>query len=254
MLTEFVQLAARRLLPKSWAFSERMRRYVESMSKGKVVSGPFAGMRYVTESTGSVFLPKILGTYELELTSDIEQAIAKGYERVIVVGAAEGYYAVGYLFRSAASTVFAFEATEQGRELMHQLATRNNVLDRLDIRGFCDVGALQAVLQNTGNPLVIVDIEGGEAFVLDPLRVPELSHSTIIVEVHEFAVPGMEKLIRERFSNTHNVRAVDARSRQRADFPMSLPTSLATRGDAAIAFCMNEARPAGMVWLVMTPA
>ena len=60
-----------------------------------VTSGPFAGMRYIDASFGSAYIPKLLGTYEQELSNVLAGIIAKRPKAVVDVGAAEGYYAVG---------------------------------------------------------------------------------------------------------------------------------------------------------------
>jgi hypothetical protein len=38
---------------------------------GTIIAGPFAGMRYIREATGSAFGPKLLGTYEKEISEPI---------------------------------------------------------------------------------------------------------------------------------------------------------------------------------------
>src|SRR5215208_3855790 len=61
----------------------------------KVLSGIFAGMRYVRDAVGGQLYPKLLGTYELELVPVIQALNRKRVARIVDVGAAEGYYAVG---------------------------------------------------------------------------------------------------------------------------------------------------------------
>jgi hypothetical protein len=61
-----------------------------------VRDGPFAGMIY-PESTVKVrnLIPKMIASYEDELTPWIEEAVAKNYPTIVNVGSADGYYAVG---------------------------------------------------------------------------------------------------------------------------------------------------------------
>lgn len=62
---------------------------------GVILSGPFKGLMYPRESVGSAWAPKLLGTYESELSPTIERIVSGGYRSVVDIGAAEGYYAVG---------------------------------------------------------------------------------------------------------------------------------------------------------------
>src|ERR1700686_4848787 len=71
--------------------------YLWRASAGVVQSGPFKGMRLSDQTTwGDGDLgAKILGCYEQELWPHLEGARRGAYRRVINVGCAEGYYAVG---------------------------------------------------------------------------------------------------------------------------------------------------------------
>src|SRR5438105_426555 len=66
-----------------------------------VLDGPFRGLRYPSASSlHSGLLPKLLGTYEAELHGPIEHLLkSRTYGAVVDVGAAEGYYAVGFALR-----------------------------------------------------------------------------------------------------------------------------------------------------------
>ena len=61
----------------------------------RVLQGPFAGMNYLNRSHNSEFVPKLLGSYEAELSEVLEQIIAHDYRLIVDVGFAERYYAVG---------------------------------------------------------------------------------------------------------------------------------------------------------------
>ena len=72
-----------------------------------IAAGPFAKMKYSFESHGSSIVPKLVGSYEAPLESWIEEAIKNGYNRIIDIGCAEGYYAVGLAFREASPIIYA---------------------------------------------------------------------------------------------------------------------------------------------------
>lgn len=67
----------------------------------RILAGPFRGMKYIENSHGSAYLPKILGSYEKELHKFIPRIVEEEYELILDIGAAEGYYAVGlsYLYK-----------------------------------------------------------------------------------------------------------------------------------------------------------
>ena len=101
-----------------WILSPRLRsiyqaepdRAVLEELKWKVAAGPFAGMRYITRSCGSKLAPKVIGCYERELHPAIENAIRGDYQRIIDIGCAEGYYAVGLAWRKSSPRKQDFNA------------------------------------------------------------------------------------------------------------------------------------------------
>ncbi len=123
---------------------------LQKQSQGRILGGPFRGMKYLDQSVGSVLLAKILGTYELELHSVIERICQSEYDLIIDVGAAEGYYAVGLAMRCRNSRVVAFEMEATGRDLLAQLAASNNVSKRIHIEGICTLDALTQALALLG--------------------------------------------------------------------------------------------------------
>lgn len=245
---------ARALVPKKWHVSQRLEADIVDRAGGSVVSGLFAGMRYVTQSSGSVWLPKLLGTYEHELQTYLSPLLERPFDSILVAGAAEGYYAVGFALRSRAPRVYAFEPNARARALLADLATKNNVADKIVVDAICDLSHLKRCLAAHPNTLVFVDIEGGEALLLDPEVVPELRGATIIVEVHEMAVPGVGALLRKRFFSTHNIDEPKTQVRRAEDSPRlngEVVWTNSTRG--AMEQLLSERRGCDMSWLVMIP-
>jgi hypothetical protein len=218
----------------------------------RVLAGCFAGMSYVEETVGSALIPKLLGTYERELVRVIEEIIRERFEEVIDIGAAEGYYAVGLARRLPAARVHAFEMSERGRALLSEMAMANGVADRVLIKGRCDVADLRDCLVSSRRPVVICDVEGFEATLLDPDRVPSLAHAPLLVEIHETLRPGVGQVIRTRFEITHQIEEIRQAERQIADFPFrTLYTRLLP--ERSLLDLLSEWRPQGMTWLWMRP-
>ena len=244
----------RNSLPRDWSFSEKLKRDAIHYSSGKVISGPFKEMRYVGDSSGSVWLPKLLGTYELEIQPSVEHLLAKSFDTIIVAGAAEGYYAVGFSLRSSSPVVHAFEPNPRARGLLGELARMNAVEEKIRVEGVCDLSSLNRALAGCSKALVFVDIEGGEALLLDPLMVPALSTANIVVEVHEMAVPGVGSLLIERFEKSHKIIELHTRPRQLDDYPISRGAPLMRKLTAGAALqLLSERRGCEMSWLIMSP-
>jgi Met-10+ like-protein len=216
-----------------------------------VQSGPFSGMRYIAKSHHSQLIPKWLGIYERELIGAVEEAIGLQPDTVVDVGAAEGYYAVGLALRMPQTRIIAFEMVPEARELLTNLAEINGVSDRITIRGACRSRDLAEVLENTGNTLVVCDVEGAEAYLLDPIRVPGLNRCHILVELHDIKLGGISEELRGRFSATHDIEHIWEEKRERSEFPYQtfytkmIPSSL----DVAV----SEVRAGRMAWYWMRP-
>ncbi|MDZ7779593.1 MAG: hypothetical protein U5R14_06590 [Gemmatimonadota bacterium] len=214
---------------------------------GVVQGGPFAGMTY-TRTEYSQLGPKLLGTYEQETREFVRRVIAADPPCVINVGAAEGYYAVGLLTRTRRMRVSAFERNEEGRTLMRELAELNGVADRLEIHGDCTPGALSTCLAEWPASPLLIDIEGGERHLLDPVAVPELAKCEILVEMHEFLAPGVTAQILERFEPTHSVRRIPAEERTARAIPAVAGLSASDR--VRVAF---ERSAEDQEWLWLAP-
>lgn len=214
--------------------------------------GPFRGMRYVREAVGSAHTPKVLGTYEMEIHPWICEVFHRPPPVIIDVGAAEGYYAVGFACACPGSQVVAFEMAPQGRELLALLAQLNDVSRRVQIHGKCEVADLARALEGSTRALVFMDVEGAEADLLDPQCCPALESADIIVELHEFAVPGVGNLMRTRFASTHSIEEVKAKHRGIGDAP-PLFRLLLCWWPRRLRRMMGEHRPPGMSWIRLIP-
>jgi hypothetical protein len=214
----------------------------------RVISGPFAGMRYLSKSTSGSWLAKLLGTYEMELHAVVESICQRDYALVLNVGAAEGYYTVGMARRLKTARFVAFETEEEARGLIAQLAKLNSVEKRIEIQGCCDPLTLSDVLLNARSEkiLIIMDVEGAELFLLQPELVGALVYCDILVELHEFVTSGVSTKIKSRFEKTHMIEQVWARDRSSRDLPFR-----ARPYDWYMSEALREFRPKGMSWYYM---
>jgi hypothetical protein len=211
-------------------------------------------MYYVDLAHGSEVLPKLVGTYEAELIPVIEAICRSGSDRIVDIGAAEGYYAVGMALRNPAAEIVGFEINPSARYYLRRLAGRNGVSDRVAIRGECTVDSLRAALTNSRRPAVICDCEGAEDALLDPDRIEGLRRALILVETHDGleidgqVLEGISRRLRERFEPTHDIEIIVSRPRSRDE----LPPACAALSDEEAAEAMDEGRPWAQ-WLFLEP-
>ena len=250
----------------SWLRAYRFRRWVRSSfgpiqrlvrerfySRNEapfVLTGPFQGMLYIDETVWGLVPPKWLGEYEIELTDIIEEIIHHRYSRILNIGCAEGYYAVGLALRDRICEIFAFDIDPICRAQTRRLADLNQVADRIHVRGECKHDQLSDVIK--GNTLILSDIEGDEVILLDPAKVPALRYVDLLIEIHEQAGNGgktdAEALIIDRFGRSHTIeRRVSVSRDAWIEQHKALWHERVSRDEIAMA--VNECRPSQQTWL-----
>lgn len=206
-------------------FPERMTRYeldqLTAMAvQRRIISGPFKGLRYLKQAHGSVLSAKLLGTYELELHDWWTEVFHQRFENVWVIGSGEGYYAVGLAKRMHDSNIYAFDTDPAARLATLDLALLNHVADRLTIGGTCSLDEIAE--SGRERTLIVCDIEGAENELLTALPSASLSHSDLIVEVHD-APPSTKTFDRllAHFANTHiaKIKVAELRNPQAVAWP-----------------------------------
>ncbi|TLD69946.1 hypothetical protein FEM03_14535 [Phragmitibacter flavus] len=242
----------RKIIPERFRPIGYLTHLTQKRSFNSVMNGPFAGMRYARKSQGSAYIPKLLGIYERELVSCIESLIANSPSMVVDVGAAEGYYAVGMARRLPNAKVVAFEMELSAHDTLREMSESNGVAERVSIRGKCETSDLFKLLQDEDSVAVICDVEGYEKQLLDPSVVPQLIHSTILVELHDFLVPDITQTLIDRFNTTHKISHIWQEPRSTEDFPWrTMATSLLPQ--SYLDWAVSEWRPVKMSWLWMEP-
>lgn len=210
----------------------------------EVRAGPFAGMKYYFESHGSSIVSKLVGCYEEPISRWIEEISQKRYDRIIDIGCAEGYYAVGFAYKNMARMVHAFDISSEARLMLERLSALNGVRERITVNGLCDVANLQA-LSGRGS-LVFCDAESAEHELLNPNAVPNLYYTDIIVETHDFIKAGITNDLIDRFRLSHRIEVMSDNERDWKNYQWP-----AVFTDRMKRSWSNEGRPKGMLWLRM---
>lgn len=224
------------LLPKIWAEFE-----------GTVKTGPFTGMRLVPEvcwgdgDTAS----KLMGLYEDEIQTQIKHCFVNQPDLVINVGSAEGYYAVGMARRLGCRTI-AVDTDARARSITQRTADLNSVtVETLESLAATE---LEPLLQSAVKPMMIVDCEGYEQHLMDPVLAPSLKRTTCLIESHDCFVPGITETLRTRFAATHHVTVINARGKNPWMF-----RALDRYWDLEKLILVNECRPESAKWIWITP-
>lgn len=236
------------ICPPAWHPAALAKKKLHRVARGRVLAGPFEGMRYAERSAGSAFEPKLLGTYELELRPVIERLCAAGFGLIVNVGAGEGYYAVGMATRCASARVVAFESDERARALIRRMAEMNGVRERVRVEGLCEPEALARTIPADSPCLLIVDVEGGELSLLNPETLPALKRCHVLVELHDFIRDDTSAEIESRFRHSHTIEKIRQRGRGVEDLPFRDPLL-----DRWVVRYTDEQRPVVMEWFYMRP-
>lgn len=209
-----------------------------------VKTGVCRGLRYPDrKSTGSVLVPKLLGTYESELYPVLERWISGGPDMVVDVGSAEGFYAVGLALRLPDAEIFAYDPDPAAGALFQGLASHNGVSGRIVHRGFCDAAELQNLVKGR-RALVISDCEGYEDTLFAEADPQALLSADILIEAHDFLIPGITQRMVKRLESTHNVSVITSGTgRVRTELPAGLSPMQCFVAEA-------EWRPAGQQWVI----
>lgn len=214
---------------------------------GTVQTGPFTGLKLSPEvcwgdgDTAS----KLLGLYEDELHSNIRRVLVDGSDLVVNIGAAEGYYACGMALRLGCNVV-AVDTMQRARDITAQTAELNNLT--VAVRDAVTNEELNSMLVNSKRPVLVIDCEGAEQTLLDPVTVPELAKSRILVESHDCFVPGVTEELVARFEPTHHCTVIQARGKNPWVFK-----ALDKYWDLEKLILVNECRPETAQWIWMEP-
>ena len=211
-----------------------------------VLHGPFEGLKYPPQSLLSrAGIPKLLGTYESELHPIIQGITPRQYDRIIDIGSAEGFYAVG-LARLTGTTVYGFDTEPRERALCREMARLNGLSEKIQISSWCDQGVLKAVV--SGRCLIVCDCEGYEMELFTGEVIDRLRETDLIVELHEpsgdYKARVAEKTLLNRFRNSHRPTL---HTFSRTAFDPGFVRELSSIEGASDRF-IRESRPVGQRW------
>jgi len=221
-----------------------------SLYGATVLCGPFKGLKLTTEGLLTACNSAgLLGTYEKELHPWIQELRPGKFDRILDIGAAEGYYAVGLALRTGAR-VDAYDPAPRALRLCRSMAKLNGVSSLVRTHSFCSQRTLLGL--SGQRCFILSDCEGFETSLFTDEVVRALRNCDLIVELHDGpARPGTARRILEaRFAATHRVDLVKFKPRHLGDFPqLACLEQLGADAQRAI----SEEGRWDQEWLIATP-
>ena len=213
-----------------------------------VQSGPFRGMQLPNPDffMDSRF-EKVFGAYEHELFSLISRLAEHpdAYNVLVNVGAADGFYTVGLGRILSSATVIAYEPNDAKTPVLMEAARLGGIAERISLRAACTPEVLRD-LSPSGRVMVVVDVDGYEKPLLDPSVVPWLKSADLLVETHDCFVPGITRMLKDRFSATHQISEIAMKGPDYGEIPV-----LAGLKMHEVDALVGSERPTLQTWLWM---
>jgi len=242
-------LGRRTARPTTADFARQSTEQIRSLGldNSRSCRGRSKGMRYGDFSYNSALIPKLLGTYEADLHGWVGEALGAGYDAVINIGCAEGYYAVGFAYANPGIDVVAFDTSSVALDMMSKLAALNGLQDRVRVADARTPAELESLLRRYRRPLLLVDIEGAEDELLDIRRAPSLESADMIIETHDGYNFGVTRRLMERFWPTHRFEITGGREAEDQPLPAIVRERIAD--PAMVRQLMTESRGLPELWL-----
>lgn len=217
-------------------------------SSKEVLNGPFKGLKYPNfYAHGSSLYSKFLGTYENELNDVWERLKKAEFDKIIDVGCAEGYYAVGFCKLFPFTKVEAYDIDQIARNACDSLAKTNNVTN-LEIKEFFGPEDVKLLDESSKN-LLIVDCEGFEFELFTERNVSHLKNSTLVIELHDLVNQRISPHLKSLFKNSHNIELVLSKNALEKIDGIKLIEELSIEERL---FGFNE-RKSLMQWMILNP-
>lgn len=173
--------------------------------KRQVMTGPFKGMKYSKAKAAGDLLPQLIGTYESELIPFINSIKKNSYEKIINIGAGDGYYSIGFSFIYPKTKVFAYEINTE----IYEFLIENVEFNKKNNQVYCfnsEVNEDIKKIESKERVLVFSDCEGGEFQIFSEDVLRNLVNSDLIIEIHSnnFNKTSIEK----NLSKSHEVQRI----------------------------------------------
>ncbi len=221
--------------------------------KHSVSYGPFSGMTFCDDYWwgGSDRGSMLLGIYEEEVLSSI-MTVSNKYDVFIDLGAANGYYSIGFLISKKFKKSYSFEISPKGRDVIKKNATLNRVSNKLHIFGEATKDFYKNIpKEDLNSAVILIDIEGAEFSLLDIELLRHLKKSIIFIELHDWFFEDSENKVNKLIGDAKTffkISRLTTTSRDLSKFP-----ELRDYSDSERWLIASEGRSKLMTWLRLDP-
>lgn len=177
---------------------------------GIIQSGIFKGQKilpYVNTWSKSDFGSIVLGIYELEVQNFLKKHLCIN-NNLIVMGAADGHFAINCLLSFDLHSVICYELSSNGRENIMKNAEHFDLKEKIEIRKEINKDEMNKI-NFSSNDLLICDIEGGEFDIFEEPILEKLKNSKIIIEIHSKNIDNYNNKLNNLISNASKFFHVD---------------------------------------------
>lgn len=212
-----------------------------------VGNGPFKGMRFLKDRFFHSIAPMLVGSFEKELFQFWDELLVRCPTTIIDIGAAEGFYAVGFARMFPSARIIAFEELTEQRQRLQALAVKNEVCDRLLIKRRCTPEELLA-LDYAAPTFILCDCEGYESELFTSELCLRLSETFLVIELHETKAPGVLAKLTQVFEATHTIELIKTERRTIED---AEDLSFLSKNDRL--WAVQEHRNSPQHWMILRP-
>jgi hypothetical protein len=220
--------------------------------KNTVLHGVFEGMKLSDKVWWGKYdvATKIFGQYETHVLNKIIE-LSEENKLFIDIGAADGYFAIGMVYSGFYQRAICFEISEKGRLVIEENACINNVSKNIIINGIANSEAINKVISNNDTAVVLIDIEGAEFDLLTCDFLYILRNCTIIIELHDTFVNGLNDRREQLFNRAS--KYFDFNYIKRANPEINSFSELKNLNDLSRFLLFSEGRPNMMDWVCLSP-
>jgi SAM-dependent methyltransferase len=230
-----------------------LERWLWGHLQGQIAAGPFRGLHYPEQAHGSTLAPKMLGTYEKEIQTDL-MGFAADARTFLNIGCAEGYYTTGLAARADLLQVVGVDVDQRALQAAIANAQLNGVNHQCQFTA--DLQTAIGWLEHLD--LVLIDVDGAELDVLARLFTASneqaLSKAILIIETdfHADQHSNRPEIIASLVEHDFQIQAERKQSihNRFSDFPdLNLPRNFFDQCLLGL-----EGRPSDQSWLIASKA
>ena len=225
---------------------------IEKISKNKIMYGNYKGTKMlINKSWNSYDLPsKYLGTYELEVQNLIIQSQKKNKKKYFInLGCGEGYHAICLMKKKVFQRFIGFEASDVAQSFLKKNLSINKmgqkaIIFKKENSNFLNNKVFEKY--KLKDSFFLIDIEGAEFQILNPINIKKLRKSKLIIEIHDF-YKNPKNLIRN-LKKFFRLKTISTENRNIDEFKI-----LEHMHDNEKWLLMSEGRPKKMEWIFCEP-